>query len=209
MPVITIRGQLGSGAPEIGKLIADKLDTDYVDREIIAEVAALTKDSEERVIEKETPRNLLKRIKTSLERSYTFGDGWQGSYLPVKKVPLDDDRYVEALKSVILDLALNESIVICGRGSQFILKNYPRAFHVLVVAPLELRINYVMHKYDLPKKEAKKEIADSDNSHREFVKKYFNQKLEEPVHYDLVINTSRLSNETAAFVIVEAAKMKS
>ena len=35
MSVVTIRGRLGSGAPEIGKLVADKLHADYVDREII------------------------------------------------------------------------------------------------------------------------------------------------------------------------------
>ena len=38
MPVVTIRGQLGSGAPEIGKLIAEKLQCDYVDREIISQI---------------------------------------------------------------------------------------------------------------------------------------------------------------------------
>ena len=36
MPVITIRGKLGSGAPEIGKLVAESLHIDYIDREIIA-----------------------------------------------------------------------------------------------------------------------------------------------------------------------------
>ena len=32
---------MGSGAPEIGKLVADKLHFDYVDREIIDRVAEL------------------------------------------------------------------------------------------------------------------------------------------------------------------------
>ncbi len=39
MSVVTIRGHLGSGAPEIGKQVADRLSIDYVDREIIADVA--------------------------------------------------------------------------------------------------------------------------------------------------------------------------
>jgi shikimate kinase len=38
MPVITIRGKMGSGAPEIGRKIASILKIDYIDREIIAEV---------------------------------------------------------------------------------------------------------------------------------------------------------------------------
>jgi hypothetical protein len=39
MSIVTIRSHLGNRAPEIGKLVADKLHTDYIDREIIAEVA--------------------------------------------------------------------------------------------------------------------------------------------------------------------------
>ena len=39
MSLVTIRGQLGSGAPEIGRKVAGKLHVDYVDREIIAQVA--------------------------------------------------------------------------------------------------------------------------------------------------------------------------
>ena len=42
MSVVTIRGRLGSGAPEVGKQVAEKLQADYVDREIIARVAAAT-----------------------------------------------------------------------------------------------------------------------------------------------------------------------
>jgi cytidylate kinase len=38
MPVITIRGQLGSGAPEIANRVAERLHIDYVDREIIADL---------------------------------------------------------------------------------------------------------------------------------------------------------------------------
>ena len=50
MSVVTIRGQLGSGAPEIGREVAERLHADYVDREIIAEVAARLHRQEQDVI---------------------------------------------------------------------------------------------------------------------------------------------------------------
>ena len=50
MSLVTIRGQLGSGAPEIGRKVADKLHFDYVDREIIAEVAARLQREERDVL---------------------------------------------------------------------------------------------------------------------------------------------------------------
>ena len=55
MPVITIRGTLGSSAPEIGKLVAEKLHIDYVDREIIAEIAERLRRPDYDVAAKEMP----------------------------------------------------------------------------------------------------------------------------------------------------------
>ncbi len=67
MSVVTIRGQLGSGAPEIGKMVADKLNTDYVDREIIAKVAELLNTKTQDVIAKEMlPGTFLGRIAEGL-----------------------------------------------------------------------------------------------------------------------------------------------
>ena len=39
MPVITIRGLTGSGASDIGRQVARLIKGDYVDRQVIAEVA--------------------------------------------------------------------------------------------------------------------------------------------------------------------------
>jgi len=53
MPVITIRGLTGSGAGEIGREVARLINGEYVDREVIAEVAALLKRPAEQIAEKE------------------------------------------------------------------------------------------------------------------------------------------------------------
>jgi Cytidylate kinase-like family len=68
MSLLTIRGQLGSGAPEIGRQVADVLHANYVDREIIAEVAARLHRQEKDVIAKEMPPSrLLGRIAAALK----------------------------------------------------------------------------------------------------------------------------------------------
>ena len=90
MSVVTIRGQLGSGAPEVGRHIAGRLHTDYVDREIIAEVAARLHRQEQEVLAKEMPpSSLLGRIAEALGHNYAFGDGLSGAYLPLGKIPLE------------------------------------------------------------------------------------------------------------------------
>jgi cytidylate kinase len=209
MSVITVRGQLGSGAPEIGREVADRLQAGYIDREIIAEVAARLHRQEEDVIAKEMPpSSLLSRIAEALEHSFVFGDGFAGAYLPLGQIPLNDARYLQALESVIRELARSQSVVIRGRGSEFILKDYPGSLHVMVVAPLELRVKRLMESLNLDQETARQEAERFDSSLREFIKRYFKAELEDPLNYDLVINTGRFSLQAAASMIVDALSSK-
>ena len=203
MPIVTIRGDLGSGAPEIGKLIADKLKTDYVDREIIAQVAERLKWPKRAIENKEMPPGTIRgRILEALSRSYPSIS--YGAYTATWEIPLDDTSYLAGLESVIKDLATGLSIVICGRGSQFVLKDYPGVLHVLVVASVEIRLKRVMKDMGIDQGQAKKEIELFDRSRREFTKKYFKADIEDTLHYDLVINTNHLSFENAASIVVNA-----
>jgi cytidylate kinase len=209
MSRITIRGLLGSGSPEIGRLVANRLHIDYVDREIIAEVAARLNRQEQDVTEKEMPSSsLFGRIAKALERGYNSEIGVEGAYMPVWQIPLDDTRYLNTLESVIRELARSQSLVIQGRGSQFILRDYPRALHVLVVAPIGVRIKRVMEALKLDQETAKREIARFDNGSREFIKRYFKADVWDPVYYDLVVNTEHLSFQAAASIVVDALSFK-
>ena len=211
MSVITIRGQLGSGAPEVGRQVAGRLQADYIDRQIIAEVAARLDRQEQEVIAKEMPpSSLLGRIAEALGHGLAFGDGTAGAYLPIEQIPLDDTRYLKALESVVRELARSRSkpLVIFGRGSQFILKDYPGVLHVLIVAPLEVRVKRVMEDLRAKRETAKLEIARFDNSLQAFIKKYFKAEMEDPVHYDLVINTARFNFQAAASMVVDAISFK-
>ncbi len=209
MSVVTIRGQLGSGAPEIGRQVAERLHADYVDREIIARVAAWLQRQEEEVKEKEMPDvSLLGRIGKALEYGNAFEMGAAAAYLPTWEIPLSDARYSQSLESVVRELARSGSIVIRGRGTQFILKDYPGSLHILVVASFEVRLKRVMEELKLGQEAAKQAIARFDNSRHEFIKRYFHAEMEDPAHYDLVINTERLSYQASALTIVEAAAFK-
>ncbi len=209
MSVVTIWGGRGSGAPEVGKHVAEKLQADYVDREIIARVAAQLQREEQEVLRKEMlPSSLLARIVEALGHSDSFGEGFEGAYLRISEMPLDDARYLQALKSVVRELARSQRLVILGRGSQFILKDYSDVLHVLIVAPLLLRANRLMKSLNLDPQAAEREVAHSDNSIREFMKKYFRSEPKDPEHYDLVINTEHLSFQAAASIVVDALSLK-
>jgi cytidylate kinase len=113
------------------------------------------------------------RIAEALGNTYAFGDALPGAYPPAWEIPLDDIRYLEALKSVVKDLARSQSLVIRGRGSQLILGDYPGALHVLLVALLEVSANRVMQNLKLGQEAAKRETEHFDNSRREFIKSIF------------------------------------
>lgn len=209
MAVITIRGPLGSGAPEVGKQIAVLLGADYVDRELIAEVAAKLHRQEDEVREKEKfPNTLFGRIAKALGDALAYSAALDAAYLSLTEMPLNDTRYFESLKSVVEHLAQSQLIVIRGRGSQFILKDHPSAIHILVVAPLDVRVKRVMESLNLDLEAAKKEIERFDNSIRTFAKRYFQADLDDPTDYDLVLNTGRVRFQDAASLAVDAVRLK-
>ena len=210
MSIVTIRGQLGSGAPEVGRQVADKLHVGYVDRELIAEVAMRLQSDEQEVIAKEMPpTTLLGRIAEALGHNAAFaGEAFAGAYLPISELSLSDSRYFEALKSVVKELARSQPLVILGRGSQFILKDYPGTLHVFLVAPIEIRLKRVMQDLKLKEEAAKQEIASFDKSSREFIRRYFQAGWEDPVNYDLVINTGHLGYQAAASIVFETLSHK-
>ena len=209
MSVVTIRGQMGSGAPEVGRLVAARLGAEYVDREIIAQVAARLQRHEEDILEKEMPPGtVLARITDALAHGQAHGLGIEGAYLPTWQTPVPDARYLQALEAVMKELAASPAIVICGRGSHFILRSHPRAFHVRVVAPLPLRVKRIMQDLKLSEEAARQEIARYDNSHREFIRRYYRAELEDPAYFDLVVNTAHLSFEAAASTILCAIPLK-
>jgi hypothetical protein len=206
MPVITIRGQYGSWPAEIGELIARKLNIDYVDREIIAGVAERLRQPNTSIAEKEMPPStFLGRIAEAMARTACLGDGiYAGVCLPLCDIPLNDTDYLSGLEYVIKELAKSQRIVIRGRGSQFILKHLPGVFHVLIVAPFEVRVKRLMERLKFNEEDAKNKIAHFDDGTSEFVKRYFKADIADPINYDMVINTNRLSIESAASIIVDA-----
>jgi cytidylate kinase len=209
MPVITIRGLTGSGASDIGREVARMIKGDYVDRQVIAEVAELLKRPHKQVEAKERiSPDLFKRIRRQLRRAIAGSHKIDSAYMRTWEDPLDDADYLDALESVIRDLATEENMVMVGRGSQFILRNNRGVLHVLVIAPMEDRLNKVMTDLNVIRDEAIRYIEDNDSGRRAFVERFFQAEMEDPQHYDLVINTKHISYDAAARLIVAAAGEK-
>ena len=229
MPVITINGQMGSGAPEIGAQIAQLLEIDYVDRMIIARAANRLGATVEAVAEREQkPLTRTDRIarflQGALERSAAAGAGGDPYFGPelgtmlgreyreISREPitradeLDDQKFIEVTTDVIKEVAQTGNAVIIGRASNLILKDFPLAVHVGLVASLEQGVKIIAARENLSEEEAKRRIQLQEKARLDFFSKFFKAQPENPMDYHLVLNTDKLGHEQAAAIIVNAVK---
>jgi len=231
MSVITISGNLGSGAIDIGRAVAKKLDMDYVDREILAEAARTLGVSMAAVANRDerTPHfreRLASFFRDFLERSAAAGAtdpmmgtsslemlmattyGEAAALPPRGAAELSDARYKEAITSIMNDLAERGDVVIIGRGSQAILKDRPACLHVCTTAPFDQRAQRIAARDGITNEAAKRCVQESDRGRIDYHRKYFKIDPTDPNHYDLTVNTEHLSEKQAAELIVAAYRRR-
>ena len=228
MPVITMSGNIASGAREVGQAVAQELGIGFVDQQLMVEAAQRTGVPVGAVAEHDERRGSLRErvshlFRTFLERSAASGadplTGATGLEVVLSRTyadmaaeqqepQLSDSLYLDTMTAMIRELAAKGDIVILGRGSQMILTDMPRALHVLCVAPRKLRAHRLAEREEIGMDEAMRRTQDSDRGRCGFYKKFWKVEVEDPKLYDISIDTSRLSFELATDIIVAAAKAK-
>lgn len=226
MPVITINGPVGSGPIEVGQMVAQLLNINYVDRMVFAEAAKLVGSPVGALIDKEQKvvrfRERLGRfLQTMLERSAISGVSGEPYFgrgiemLPAEYTELagdpspsqnvNDKAFIEATTSVIRDLARAGDVVIIGRGSNMILADTPGVIHIGLVAPLDVRADNIMRREHLSREEAKTYGEELEQARVTFYRKFFKVSPYDPALYQMVLNMGMLQQKTAAEIITNAA----
>lgn len=228
MAVITMGGLAGGGARSLGPIVAQRLGADYVDRLILSDVArrvgatveALHQREERPPSRGERASRLLQRI---LERSAVTGAGGDPYFGPsvaaflteeyedlpqptiTKGHELEDEAYIEGVRSATKEVASNGNVVMVGRGAHLILENTPGVLRVGVVARLENRVHTIMEREHLSQEQAKKTIEARDKARLYYFNRFFDvSDPENPIHYHLVVNMSEMSLEHAADIVVSS-----
>jgi cytidylate kinase len=114
--------------------------------------------------------------------------------------------YLERLQSVIYELAKKGNAVFFGRGGQFLLHSFDCAFHILVTGSMEKRIQRVIEERKVGREIAEKMINRSDHDKRAFIRFAYDEDWINCRLYDLLLNTDKLSIDSAVKMIVDAAK---
>ena len=113
------------------------------------------------------------------------------------------DKYVAHLGPVVLALSRRESVVLVGRGTQFLLPR-EKGLAVRIIAPLKYRVERVMRHENLSEFDAQRYIRRIDHGRGDFVQRYFHQDINDPHLYDLVINVANLDPDDVVDHIVAA-----
>ncbi len=181
MSVITISRQLGSQGVEIARAAASQFNYQYVDKEKIGIALA----------DRGLPKPEIERLD---EKKPSFWDYWT----------IDRNMFFNHLQMIIYGFAQKNNVVIVGRGGQILLKDVPGALHVRIFAPFDVRVQRIMEQQGVKEKQACRLLRCSDEDSAGFIQSLFKVDWEDPNLYNLVINTQKISVDTAVMMILEA-----
>jgi cytidylate kinase len=183
MAIITISREMGTGALQIAKEVAKRLKYTLVDGEKIAELApqyGLDPLTFERVDEK-PPIYITAEDMLQAANLYT-------------------------IELIILDLVKKGNVILYGRGAQDLLKGMGNVLRVRIIAPFDERVEKYAEREWIDPDLARDLIRKSDHQRGGFIHFYFDRDWQDPLGYDLVCNTSRLSIAAAVESIIAAVR---
>ena len=183
MAIITISRQMGSGGIPIAHKAAEKLGYTLVDGDAIMEVAdqyGLTRETVEQADEK--PPHFVETLDSKHEIA------------------------LHLIELIILEYALKGNVIIYGRGGQDLLAGIDSVLRVRIIAPFEERVERWAEREWIDPERARRLVRKSDQQRAGFFKYYFDRDWDDPLGYDLVINTQRLSEDGAVRLICDGIK---
>ncbi len=191
-PVICISRELGVGARIIAKRLSEELGCSILGRDTIDHVA------EDLHAQRRLVDALDERGRASLER-------WVEGYLHGS--PVEYDEYARSLIKVFRAAAEKGSVILLGRGANFVL-GLDNAFCVRLVAPIEQRITQLMTYESLTRDQAMEQIRKRDPEQAAFTRKVFHRDITDPLAFHLTLNLHKMDLEQAVQVILMTMAVK-
>ena len=118
---------------------------------------------------------------------------------------VSENSFFHHLVQTILSLGAHGECIILGRGATFILPART-TLRVRLVASLEDRISAFAQEFGVSRNEAARLVREKDRARTAFVKEHLHQDVNDPLHYDLVLNSSRLAVPECTELIVSALR---
>lgn len=193
-PVVTIFEMYGSGASEVGPAVARALGVPWVSQAYSSEdlEAAEGRGAEE--------DNFLTRILATLGRTAASADvGVFSGQLEM----LDAEDAVRELR-----VQCSEGAVVLGRNATVIMADEPRALHVKLDGPIDVRVARAAEVAGIDLAHARARQVREDSARAAMSQRLFNWDPRHNDHFDLVVNTGQLSLTMTVDLILAAYRLK-
>ena len=191
-PVIAISRQHGALGARLGRLVAERLDFAYYDRELVERIAS----------EAQVRQAVVDSVD---ERARHRIADWLADHVGGGR--LSDSEYVRHLSHVLLSIAYHGRAVIVGRGACFLL-DPTWTLRVRAFAPLEVRVARVAQSHKLALDEARTDVESMDAGRTDFNRRHFGRDVNDPAGYDLVIDTGTLPLPACVDLVLTAFKAR-
>jgi cytidylate kinase len=184
MPVIALTQGMGSLAQDVAEKLAEDLGLSTLQHEVA-----------ERVAEKmHVSKSLINRLR-----------GGKAGLIE----GLRTDRHALAVYTAeeVLDAAARGNVVIRGWGATQLLRAVPHIPCIRIMRPFDKRVDWLMKQLDTDDRDlAEAEIRRSDHANATRMHDQFGVHWGDPVLFDMVLNTERLSVETCVEQIKDLLK---
>jgi cytidylate kinase len=181
MSIVTISHAAYSGGSAIAERVATSLNYRRIDREVLIEASRRYGIPEAKYTE-------------VLETEGRWWERW------VESLRL----YRITLQAAMCEVAQGGNLVYYGRAGHVLFPGISHVFKVMVVAPIEYRIQQVKARNNMEPESARQFVKEMDRVRGRRFRALFNDDWQDPLAYHLVINSSLMSTETASHLIVEA-----
>ena len=183
MAIITVSHAAFACGSEIAEKVASDLNYRCIDREVLLEASRRYGIPEAKFTE-------------VLETQGHWWERWLESLR----------LYRITLQAAMCEMAEGGNLVYHGRAGQELFPGIRDVLKVLVIASMDYRIEQVRERRGLDRENARQFLKDLDRVRGRRLRALFNIDWQDPLGYDLVINTSRINPDMAVFLITEAAQ---
>lgn len=202
---ITIGRELGSGGRTIAKLLAERFDCKFFDKEIFA-LAAKESGFSEKLFEEHDEKHgrlhnlIFNKVPIIGHANYYSEQVTQGSLFQFQS-------------EVIWHQAKENRCVFVGRGADYVLREKDNVARIFIYADLDYRIAQVAERNNISHDEARRLIRNKEKARADYYNFYTGKQWGAKESYDLCINSCSLGiQQTADFLadfINEKLKVKS
>ena len=199
--IITIGRQYGSGGRYVARLLAEKLEIPFYDKELLTEVArdsGMSKDLLEEHDEKNN-RGFLFSVMGGVQSAGDAG----GMFLDM---PLTH-RIFLAQFDTIRRIAGEGPCVIVGRCADYVLRDHENVLNVFIKADREDRIRRIVDYYGVDPLKAEEQLKKADKQRAAYYNYYATGTWGDVDNYDLCVDTGALGIAGSVELIAKCADL--